>query len=151
MKNFVSSMIGLALGFLLLVIAPYSVTTVIVDMTAREAVLRDVSNFVDEVCDTGYITDEQMSNLQLDVASHGQLVSLKVERYQRIINPTPGSTKNATPTYTLNKDNNREYYSGDKVVVTVKSLGYTGGQRIVMSTLGAVLPDFEYSIPGRVR
>ena len=151
MQRMVSSCIGMALAFILEVLAPYSVSTVVIDMTARVAVLRDISNFVDEVCDNGYITDEQLANLQLDVASHGQLVSLQVERWQRTVNPTPGSSGNSTPSYILNNENTREYYSGDKIVVTVKSLGYTGGQRIVMSTLGAFLPDFEYSIPGRVR
>ena len=145
-------MFALALSFFLLVAAPFSLSVLSDNIMARYAIMNDVENFLDEVADTGKIDDTMLSNFYLDVSSHGVLVDVEVQRYVRVVEGgvSDASGHNQVTTYMLT-DNIESFNTGDKVVVHVEAVGYTAGQRVVMGTIGQVLPDFDYTFPKRVR
>lgn len=145
-------MFALVLSFFLLVAAPFSLSVLSDNIMARYAIMNDVENFLDEVADTGKIDDTMLSNFYLDVSSHGVLVDVEVQRYVRVVEGgvSDAGGHNQVTTYMLT-DNIESFNTGDKVVVHVEAVGYTAGQRVVMGTIGQVLPDFDYTFPKRVR
>lgn len=152
MGKLISRLFALVLSFFLLVAAPFSLSVLSDNIMARYAIMNDVENFLDEVADTGKIDDTMLSNFYLDVSSHGVLVDVEVQRYVRVVEGgvSDASGHNQVTTYMLT-DNIESFNTGDKVVVHVEAVGYTAGQRVVMGTIGQVLPDFDYTFPKRVR
>lgn len=150
MTNLVSRLFALFLAFLLCVLAPYSLTVMTDNMMARFEVLSDVESFMDAVADSGYVTDEELSDFYLAVSSHGVLIDTEISRYQKVVNPKPGTTAGIVTSY-IYTENYTQLLSGDKFVVRVKPIGYSGPQRIIMGTLGVLMPEFDYTFCKRVR
>ena len=150
-----SRLLAICLGFLLLVFAPFSLSVLSDNISARYAIMNDVTNFTDEVADTRRITKDMLSNFYLDVASHGIMLDVTVERYVRVVESDATSGGKLVTTYMAQPveitDADFIFNSGDKVVVHVEPIGYSAPQRIVMSTIGQILPDFNYTFPVRVR
>ena len=155
MSNMLSRLLAICLGFLLLVFAPFSLSVLSDNISARYAIMNDVTNFTDEVADTRRITKDMLSNFYLDVASHGILLDVTVERYVRVVESDATSGGKLVTTYMAQPveitDADFIFNSGDKVVVHVEPIGYSAPQRIVTSTIGQILPDFNYTFPVRVR
>ena len=155
MSNMLSRLLAICLGFLLLVFAPFSLSVLSDNVSARYSIMNDVTNFTDEVADTRRITKDMLSNFYLDVASHGIMLDVTVERYVRVVESDATSGGKLVTTYMAQPveitDADFIFNSGDKVVVHVEPIGYSAPQRIVMSTIGQILPDFNYTFPVRVR
>lgn len=158
MSGMMSKIIGLFFAFILCIMAPYSLAVLSDDITARHLVLSECENFVDEVSDTGRLTDDMLSNFYLDVASHGVMLDVTVEKYTRVVENDTTSSGKLVTTYMRSEcdpkneiGNTVNFSTGDKIVVHVEPVGYSAPQRIVLATIGRVLPDFDYTLPKRVR
>lgn len=158
MTNMTSRIFAVALAFILCVFAPFSLAVMSDNITARFLIINECEDFLDEVADSGRLTDEMLSDFYLDVASHGVMLDVQVEKYVRVVENDVQANGKLVTTYLRSEcDPKNEtnqtvlFSSGDKIVVHVEPIGYTAAQRIVMSTIGRVLPDFNYTLPKRVR
>lgn len=156
MTNLFSRLLTLLLCFIMCAFAPYLIAVTIDDYTARVEILNTVDTFVDTVCDTGVCTKTQIDDLNMNIATYGIVCTIKIEHYTEMINPNANKTG---VTHSLVYD--REITSntpittpmnnGEHIVVKVKSVGYTGSQRVVRSLLGVFFSGVDISVPGRVR
>lgn len=137
------------MAFILSVLTPYTVTVMVDDMVARRAIINEVSMFIDEVIDTGEVSDTLLTDFQLGCNSHGPIIQIEIVRYVKTIDPDP--INGGTYTTYVVADDITHYNQGDHIQVTVKTIGYSGTQRMVMSTVGIMLPKFECTLAGRVR
>lgn len=157
MTNLYSRLLTLFMCFVLVVLAPYMISVTVDDYTARVEALKEVETFVDTVCDTHVLSKAQIDDLNMGIAESGVIASVKVTYYTEVINPAASDGKiNYSLVYQdeiLSEDltDSKIFDSGDHIVVEVKSLGYTGSQRIARSVLGAVFSKMNIRIPGRVR
>lgn len=149
MSDIFSKIFGVILAFVLSILTPYTITTMVDDMVARRSIMNEMTMFIDEVIDTGEVTEEQLADFQLGCNSYGPIVQIEVKRYVKTIDPDVVNGGTYT-TYVLG-DDNRHYNQGDHVQVTVHTIGYTGAQRLVMATVGILTPKFECTLSGRVR
>lgn len=150
MSDIFSKIVGVILAFILSVLTPYTINTMVDDMVARRSIINEMSMFIDEVIDTGKITDQQMADFQLGCNSYGPVVQIEVRRYVKTIDPDPANPGGTYTTYVMSDDNTK-YNQGDHIQVTVSTIGYTGAQRLVMATVGMLTPKFECTLAGRVR
>lgn len=158
MTNMVSRLLAIGLALLLCVFAPFSLSVLADNVAARHSIIAECENFVDEVSDTGRLTDEMLSNFYLDVSSHGVMLDVEVEKYTRVVENDISASGKLVTTYLRTACNPRDeanstvlFNTGDKIVVHIEPIGYSAGQRIVMSTIGRILPEFDYTFPKRVR
>lgn len=150
MSDIFSKIIGVILAFMLSVLTPYTINSMVEDMVARRSIINEMSMFIDEVIDTKQITKQQMSDFQLGCNSYGPVVQIEIRRYVKTIDPDPKNPGKTYTTYVMS-DDNEHYNQGDHIQVTVHTVGYTGSQRLVMSTVGILAPKFECTLAGRVR
>ena len=150
MSDIFSKIIGVILAFMLSVLTPYTINSMVEDMVARRSIINEMSMFIDEVIDTKQITKQQMSDFQLGCNSYGPVVQIEIRRYVKTIDPDPKNPGKTYTTYVMS-DDNLHYNQGDHIQVTVYTVGYTGSQRLVMSTVGILAPRFECTLAGRVR
>lgn len=150
MTDVFSKILAVCLAFVLCILSPIALTSLMDDMVARRSIMNEMSAFIDEVIDSGKITDEQMADFQLGCNSYGPVVNIEIRRYVKTTNPDP---KNPGKTYTsyVMSDTATNFNQGDHIQVTVETIGYTGSQRIVMATLGTLLPRFNCTFSARVR
>lgn len=117
-------------------------------LRSERAILNEVTNFIDKVTDNGRITELDLSNFYLGVASHGVSVDASVKRYLKVVNPNgAGGTYTS---YTL-ADTNVLYNKGDFVQVSVKGIDYTNGQKLMRYFLRMSPSKIDYTLAGRVR
>lgn len=152
----VSRLMAIFLAFFLCVAAPFSLAVLSDNITARYLVMEDCVNFIDDVSDTRILSKEKLSQFYLDTSSHGMMIDVEVSKYQRVVEPDINASGKLVDTYVYQACEptsgiSVNFETGDKIVVHVKPIGYTASQRIVMSTIGRILPDFDYTFPKRVR
>lgn len=150
MNDIFGKVLAVILSFVLVVIAPVSIATMMKEMNDRRSIINEVSNLIDEVADTKTLTDDQLEDFYLGVSSYGPLVDAKVYRYVRVINPDPKNPNKTYTTYVVT-DNTSTWNQGDICKVKIDQIGYTGMQKFVMNTIGTMMPDFHYAQAGRVR
>ena len=141
-------MIGLFLAFFLLVIAPLTNNALAQDLTTKRSILNEMTNFVDKVTDSGYVSDAMLSDFYLGCSSHGAIVDVTVQRYIKVVNPD-GSGGTYT-TYVLS-DQINNWNRSDIVKVKVEAIGYTGAQKLMWYFLKLITPKPEFEIAGMVR
>lgn len=149
MSDFVGKAIAIIISFTLCFIGPTAVFVAFNTGFTNQKLINEVQMFVDEVIDTKQISSEQLADFQLGINSYGPIVDVTIKRYVKTIEPEP--TKGGTYTTYVMADNVNKYNQGDQVKVTVKTVGYTGLQRLIMSTIGLLSPKFEYTVTARVR
>lgn len=151
MTDIFGKILGIILAFILAIVLPLSLVMVTNQSTARTSLLNETQNFIDEVIDTKSVTEEQLEDFYLGMASYGPLVDVTVERYVRVINPDPARGDGYTRVTWMATDNIYDYNQGDIIKVNVKGIGYTGEERFIMNTLGFLMPEVDFSLAGRVR
>jgi hypothetical protein len=150
LTDIVSKILSIILAFVLLAICPITIAAMTEDMTARRSVLNEVQSFIDQVIDTKTCTKEQLSDLQLGVASHGLLADVTVSKYRPVTNPDP---ENPGGTYTryVKSDDTSSWETGDLCKVSVKQIGENGRQKFVTRIVSLSLPKLDFELAGRVR
>lgn len=150
MTDIFGKFLGAILAFILMICSPLVLTLTMEEITDRRSVINECSNLVDEVCDTRTLTEDQLADFNLGVASFGLLLDTEVNRYMKVINPDPNNPGQTHTSYVLT-DNNSTFNQGDLIEVKVDTIGFTAAQTIVLKLAGVILPDFEYKQVGRVR
>jgi inner membrane protein involved in colicin E2 resistance len=152
MGDIFGKLIGLILAFILLLLVPLSIVVLMEEVADRRSIINEVSNIIDEIADTRTLTDAQIADFYAGVSSYGPLVDVTIYRYIRTINPD-GSTTDPDDTYTsyVISENLDNWFQGDICKVRVRAIGYTGAQRYIMGTFGIMLPEFDFTLAGRVR
>ena len=149
MNDFVGKVIAILVAFVLCFIGPTAVFVAFNTGFTNQRFINEAQSFADEVIDTRQITSEQLADFQLGLNSYGPIVDVTIKRYVKTVEPDPVNGGTYT-TYVL-ADNTTKYNQGDQVKIELNTVGYTGLQRLVMSTIGLLSPKFEYTITARVR
>lgn len=142
--------IGILVAFFLAVVVPYVNTTVEQEMLDRRSIIMDVTNFIDEVVDSRQITDAALRELNTSLASYGTSVDYEITHYRRTVNPDPMKANSYYTNYII-VDENEEWLKGDRISITVKSIGYSTTETIAHKLVGMFVPDLNRTLAARIR
>ena len=134
MYGFVNKILGVILCLALIIIM---LSTVMVTdyLQATRSIVAEVTNFVDEVTDTGVLTPAHLSDLYMACASYGIQADVQVVRYVKVINPDPTDPDSTIRNYVVNEDI-YNWKQGDLVKVNVSSIGQTGMMSFLYHVFG---------------
>lgn len=150
MTDIIGKLIAIIIAFILIVIFPFTVITIDSDMKVRMRVENEVQRAIDEIIDSRQYSKSQIEDLNLSLAGLGPTFDVEVERYVRTIDPDPDQPGKTYISYIKSEDNS-VYERGDKVIVHVKALGFTGQQRVLYTLVHYMLPTIDVQLAGRVR
>lgn len=152
-KNVVGTVILVALivvGFLFMPV--YYMAQV--DMArSQEQLLSEVQLFIDKVSDTKEITNKDLEDFTLAMASTSIPVKFEVTREVRQVNPDPLSTTNPKKTITnwIPTDDISKFHTGDIVTVEIEQVGENLYQSFARRVLGMYTPTVEFRLSRMVR
>lgn len=149
MYGIVNKILGILLAFVLLLIMLANVM-VADQLQARRSIVSEVTVFIDEVTDTGTLTEKQYQDLMMACNAYGPICNVEVQRYVRIVNPLPGHPGETYTTYALTNDI-WHWNQGDLCKVVVDEAGYTGMSYFLYTTIGLVMQRVDFQLTGRVR
>ena len=88
MYGFINKILGVIMCFIIIVLM-LSAVMVSEQLQARRSIAAEVTNFVDEVTDTGVLNEKHVADLYLACSAYGPLVDVQVLRYVKVVNPDP--------------------------------------------------------------
>ena len=149
MYGFINKIVGLFLCFMMIVLM---LSTVVVTnyLQATRSVIAEVTNFVDEVTDTGVLTPDQLSDLYVACASYGIQTDVKVMRYVKVVNPYPENPSSTVRTYVANEDIHT-WKQGDLIRVQVNSIGQSGMASLLYHLYSLSVSNLDFTLAGRIR
>ena len=149
MYGFINKIIGL---FLCVVMIVLMLSTVIVTdyLQATRSVIAEVTNFVDEVTDTGMLTPNHLSDLYVACASYGIQTDVQVMRYVKVVNPDPKNAEETVRTYVANEDI-YTWKQGDLIRVKVNAIGQNGLASFLYHLYGLNVSNLDFTLAGRIR
>lgn len=149
MYGFINKILGviLCLAMIIIMLSTVMVTNY---LQATRSIVAEVTNFVDEVTDTGILTPAQLSDLYMACASYGIQSDVQVLRYVKVINPDPTDPNTVIRNYTVNEDI-YSWKQGDLVQVKVHSIGQTGMMSFLYHVLGLNVSNLDFTLAGRIR
>jgi len=150
MHDIPGKVIGLVLAFVLCVIMPFVTVTVENEMIDRRLIINDVSNFIDEVVDSRYITDTMLKELNVNLASYGMSVDYEIKHYVRTVNTDPLTNGEYYVSY-IPTGNTKTYSKGDKISVRVYTVGYSSTEALAHKLTGMFVKDLDETITARIR
>lgn len=149
MQGITGKILGVFLCFVMMILMLASAATS-ERLQAQRSIIAEVTNFVDEVTDTGSLTDRQIQDLYLGCASYGPMVDVTINRYARVWNPDPTSPGDAYVTYTI-KEDITTLNQGDIIQVQVEELGVTGTASVLYAICGFSISQVDFTLAGRIR
>lgn len=149
MNGFISKILGVVMCFVMIVMMLANVM-VSDQVQARRSIVADVTNFIDEITDTGVLDEKHLADLYLACSTYGPVVDVQVLRYVRVVNPDP---KNPGDTYTtyVGSDNIYQWNKGDLIKVKVTEVGPTGLASFLYNVFGLTMAPVDFSLAGRIR
>ena len=157
MTDVISKVIGVLLAFVLLIMAPMTITRMKDDMAARRLILNEVTMFIDRVTDKAIISGADIDDLMIGVNAHGGAFDIQVVRYVRIAvrDSTRGgevrSIYYATDDVFTVSGSAVNLNIGDAVQVRVTGITRTKGQNLIQGLLRVSERPFEFTLAGTVR
>ena len=148
MHDIPGKFIGLLLAFLLLVVVPFTNTSIEEELIDRRAIVMDVTNFIDQVVDSRQLTDLELREFNTKLASYGLTVDYEITRYEASVNP--GSGQNTVTTYFPSKDFST-WNTGDRIAVHVWTTGYSGPQVLSHALTGIYMSNLDTTFVARIR
>ena len=149
MYGIVNKILGVLMVLILMILMLCNIM-VAHQLQARRSVVAEVTNFVDELTDTGTLTEKHITDLNLAVNAYGPVCDVKIERYARIINPDPKAPGQTYTTYAYDEDIST-LNQGDLCKVTVTEAGHTGIAYFLYRVLSIVMQPIDFSFTGRIR
>ena len=154
MTDAITKVIAVMLAFVLLILAPMTISRMKDDMAARRLILNEVTYFIDRVTDKGRVTASDIDDLMIGVNAHGGAFDVKVVRYIRIAvrDSTRGGEVRSiyyatddvfTGTVNLNVS--------DAIQVRVEGINKTKAQNLIQGLLRVSERPFSFSLAGTVR
>ena len=80
MYGFINKLLGVVMCFIMIIIMLSNVM-VSDQVQARRSIVAEVTNFVDEVTDTGSLNEKHVADLYLACSAYGPIVDVQVLRY----------------------------------------------------------------------
>ncbi len=147
MTNVVSKVLGvvIVLALMLLMLCNVMVAD---QLQARRSIVAEVTNFVDEVSDSGTLDEKKVSDLYIACNGYGPVCNVTVTRYTRQVNPKPGG--GTYTTYGV-ADNIYTWNQGDLIKVSVDEVGYTSMSYFLYVTTKLSMRPVEFELTGRIR
>lgn len=149
-SDIIGKFLGLALTFVLLIVAPFVERSAQKEALDSKAIVSDINNFIDEVVDSRMITDNMLKQLNSKLASYSILVDYEIIREKRAVNPDP---KNPGEYYSslIVVDDNMTYEQGDHITVHVYKIGNSSTSVVSARLAQIFIPEFDYKFSARVR
>ena len=157
MGDVVGKIIGVILSAILCIIAPLVIVVMSDDMSDRRILFAEITSLVDEIVDTGEITNEQLVDFYTAVSSHGPICEVRIVRKMRAANMNTEGKVEITympidvTVGALGKDVLETFNTGDLVNVRVAAVDYSGMQKAGRAFLGGFLKPIDLQIEARVR
>lgn len=149
-KDLPGKFIGVLLAFALTVIGPFVNTTVEQELLDRRSIVRDVSNFIDEVVDSRQVTEAMLRELNTNIASYGTSVQYEITHHRRTVNPDPLNPDDYYTNYVI-VDNTEPWLKGDRISVHFYSVSYSTTETISHKIAGIFVPTLDRTITARIR
>lgn len=149
MNGFISKILGVIMCFIMIVLMLANVM-VSMQLQARRSIVAEVTNFVDEVTDTGTLDEKHVADLYLACSAYGPMCDVQILRYCKVVNPDPKNTGSTYTTYVGSEDI-YNWNQGDVLKVKVTEVGPTGLSSFLYRVLGLSMGSVDFSLAGRVR
>ena len=148
MLDFINKVITITLVFLLMVIAPITISYMTTDMISQREVLNEITQFIDKVTDKSTITQTDLDDLYIGLNATGGTYNATVKRYIRLATQNDdGSTK----VIYMADDTVDALNIGDVVKVEVEEVGVSSAKRLLRMLVGVDSGAFNTSLAGTVR
>ena len=141
MNGFLSRIIALVLVFFMLILAPLVNSYCVTEMENRRQLLNEVTSFLDEVTDKKTITNDDLNEFYLKVASYGMVLDVQVNRLVKTA--TLENDGNVNITY-MSADDISLLNQKDVVQVKLMEKSQSAYQKILSLFLG--VEDENYSL-----
>lgn len=149
MYGFINKILGVIMCFIIIVLM-LSAVMVSEQLQARRSIAAEVTNFVDEVTDTGVLNEKHVADLYLACSAYGPLVDVQVLRYVKVVNPDPTKPGETYLTYVASEDI-YHWNRGDLLKVKVTEVGPTGLASFLYRVIGLNMAPVDFSLAGRIR
>ncbi len=149
MTNVVNKLLGVVIVLVLIVLMLCNVM-VADQLQARRSIVAEVTNFVDEVSDSGVLNEKKVSDLYLACNAYGPACNVTITRYTRQVNPKPGATGETYTTYAVS-GNIYSWNQGDLIKVDVDEVGYTSLSYFIYMTTKLSMRPVDFELTGRIR
>lgn len=149
MYGFINKILGVVLCFILIVLM-LSTVMVSEQVQARRSIVAEVTNFVDEVTDTGVLDEKHAADLYLACSTYGPIVDVQILRYVKVVNPDPKNPGDTYLTYVGSEDI-YQWNQGDLLKVKVVEVGPTGLSSFLYRIFGLTMAPVDFSLAGRIR
>lgn len=149
MYGFINKILGVVLCFLLTILMLSSVM-VSDQVQARRSIVAEVTNFIDEVTDTGVLDEKHVADLYLGCSAYGPVVDVQVLRYVKVVNPDPQHPGETYTTY-VGSENIYQWNQGDLIKVKVVEVGPSGLTTFLYRVFGLSMAPVDFSLAGRIR
>lgn len=150
-SDIIGKFMGLALAFVLLIVAPFVERSAQIESLDSRAAIADVTNFIDSVVDSRHITDSMLKELNSKLASYSILFDYEITREMRVVDYDPSNKNTKTATYWIVADDNRNYLQGDHITVRIFKVGHSSSSMVSSRLASIFIPDLDYTFSARVR
>lgn len=149
MYGFINKILGVIMCFIMILIM---LSTVMVSdqVQARRSIVAEVTNFVDEVTDTGVLDEKHVADLYLACSAYGPITDVQILRYVKVVNPDPKNPGSTYMTYVGSEDI-YQWNQGDLLKVKVVEVGPTGLASFLYRVFGLNMAPVDFSLAGRIR
>jgi outer membrane lipoprotein-sorting protein len=141
MNGFLSRIISLVLVFLMLILAPLLYSYCVTEMENRRQLLNEVTSFLDVVTDKKSITNDDMNEFYMKVASYGMVLDVQINRLVKTA--TLEGDGNVNVTY-IAADDISLLNQKDVVQIKLKEKSQSAYQKILSIFIG--VDDENYSL-----
>lgn len=149
MYGFINKILGVVLCFILIVLM-LSAAMMSEQVQARRSIVAEVTNFVDEVTDTGVLDERHVADLYLACSAYGPITDVQILRYVKVVNPDPKEPGSTYMTYVAS-ENIYQWNQGDILKVNVKEVGPTGLAGFLYRIFGLTMAPVDFTLAGRIR
>lgn len=159
MTDFLNKLVEVILVFILLVLAPITISYMTTEMVTQRTALNEVSQFIDRVTDKQMITKADVDDLYLALSATGGMYDITVKRYVPVSTPTiEGGKTVVKSTYVSVDDIDNisdaqpvQLNVSDVVKVTVNEVVMSQGKKMLWAVLKLDSGKLNFSLAGSVR
>lgn len=152
MSNYINTVIGICLAFILLVVAPLTFVSISQYDTGKRLIHNDTVTFLDTIQDKAYVTGQDISDFALKINSHGLVVDMNINAYtlagseDESGNPITLKIAKYTDFETLSTAESRLFNRGDLIQIEIKEVGISNVRRLMYSILNLDIGPFDYTM-----
>lgn|GEM_PF-1949755 len=146
--GFIARVISLILIIIMFIICPYIYSYSMTEWESRRVLLNDVTGFLDKVTDKRSISQDDLNEFSLQVASSGKILNIKVERLVKAYTKRKDGTINIT--YIV-ADDNSELNPRDVVRVSLSEVTTSTYSKIMSTFLKLNEDNYSLTMSAAVR